>query len=694
MGRTLLLEIGAEELPASFVASAVSALPGSIGERLVELRLGHGPIRAAGTPRRLAVWVEAVDERQSDVDEEVLGPPARVAFDADGKPTKAAIAFAGKIGCRVEDLGRTATDKGDYVAGRRRERGAPALDLLPAALERVCGSIHFRKSMRWSDVETAFGRPVRWLLGLFGDEIVRFSFAGVESAGASRGHRFLAPDPFPIARADDYLEALRSRHVIVDLDERRNTMVERLRAAAAGAGGELIEDEFLVGENLSLVETPEVVAGGFASDYLALPERVILDVAKGHQRYFGVRDRSGKLLPKYLAVVNTATKPENVRRGNDRVMRARLADAKFFHDTDVATPLAERRAALDAVVFQKRLGSIGDKVRRIERLVPLLGAELALSQPVIQTALAGAALAKCDLVTLMVGELPELQGEMGRAYALAQGVAPDVASVIAEHYQPRGADDATAPSDAGALVALADRLDTLAGCFAIGIVPTGAADPLALRRAAIGVVKTLLDKGWDLSLLRAIAAAHAGFERDRLDLGEADTVDKLGAFVRQRLRGVLTDELPGDAVDACLAAEGDRPEDVRRRARALAKLPPDVRAGAGEVFKRAANIAKDAPPGEPAAPDSVCAEVHPSEARLFTAFASLSDRVGGATRRSDYAAAFEAIAEFAPILGKYFDDVLVMAEDPKVRENRLRLMRSIQNTCSALAAFNLLAKVG
>jgi glycyl-tRNA synthetase beta chain len=294
----------------------------------------------------------------------------------------------------------------------------------------------------------------------------------------------------------------------------------------------------------------------------------------------------------------------------------------------------------------------------------------------------------------MVGELPELQGEMGRAYALAQGIAPEIANVIAEHYQPRGADDPTAPSEAGALVALADRLDTLAGCFAIGVVPTGAADPLALRRAAIGVVKTLLEKQWDLSLVAAIGAAHSGYERDKLDLGEAETTEKLAGFVRQRLRGVLSDELPADAVDACLAAGGDRPEDVRRRAQALARLPVEVRAGAGEVFKRAANIAKDAPEGEPSPPESVSGDVHGSETRLFSAFATLKERVAEASRRADYVAAFEAIAEFAPILGKYFDDVLVMAEDPKVRENRLRLMRRIQHTCSALAAFNLLAKVG
>jgi glycyl-tRNA synthetase beta chain len=694
MSETLLLEIGAEELPASFVAAAVQALPGLLAEQLAELRLGHAAVAAAGTPRRLAVWARDVADCQADVDEQVLGPPARVAFDAEGRPTKAASAFAAKIGCAVEELVRHQTDKGDYVAGRRRERGAPALELLPRALEQVCARIPFRKSMRWSDVDAAFGRPVRWLLAMLGGEVVRFSFAAVESAGATRGHRFLAPDPFPLEHADGYLSALRERHVIVDLDERRSAMVERLRKAAELAGGELIEDDFLVQENLSLVEEPQIVVGGFEPTFLALPERVILEVAKGHQRYFGVRDREGKLLPKYLAVVNTANQPENVRRGNDRVMRARLADAKFFYETDLHTPLAERRAALDAIVFQKRLGSIGDKIRRIERLLPALAAELELSASALELALEGAKLAKCDLVTLMVGELPELQGEMGRAYALGQGSDPEVARVISEHYLPRGAADPTATSDQGALVALADRLDTLSGCFAIGLVPTGAADPLALRRAAIGCVRTLLDKRWELGLGSAVRAAYAGFESLKLDLSADETRDKLLGFVRQRLRGVLVESLPGDVVDACLAAGADNPYDVLLRARALAGIDPGARAAAGEVFKRATNIAKQAPDGEPAAPSELLREVHPSEARLFSAFAELRSSVGAASERRDHAAAFGAVAGFAPILGTYFDDVLVMAEDKPLRENRLRLMKQIQRTCSALAAFNLLAKVG
>lgn len=692
MPQVLLLEIGTEELPASFVAAGVEALPTLLKNKLAELRLSHGELRSAGTPRRLAVWAEGVADRQPDVDEQVVGPPARVAFDAEGKPTKAALAFASKIGCGVEDLTRVQTDKGEYLGARRKEAGLPARELLPAALAEICSKIPFRKSMRWSDGDVAFGRPVRWLVGMLGTDLLPFRFAGLDAGRASQGHRFLAPDTVEIASADQYASALRDRHVLVDFGERRARMVERLQAAAAESGGQLIEDAFLVEENLSLVEEPYVVVGGFEPIFLELPERVILDVAKGHQRYFGVRSSDGKLLPKYLAVVNTAKSPDNVRRGNDRVMRARLADAKFFYDTDLAVPLAARRPKLDGVMFHKRLRSVGEKVARIEKLVGELGRLLALPEETLRTATEGARLAKCDLVSLMVGELPELQGLMGQAYALAQGVSEPVARVIAEHYSPRGADDPTAPSAAGALVALADRLDTLVGCFAIGQVPTGAADPLALRRAAIGALRTLLDQQWDLSLPDAISAAYVGFGGVKLDASVPETADKLLGFFKQRLRGVLEQQgLPLDAVDACLAAAAERPHDVALRARALGQIAAEVRASAGEVFKRASNIAKDAPEGEPLEPSRVVSEVHASEAALFRAFGELRGRVEASQASRDYARALSAIAELTPVLGKYFDDVLVMAEDARVRDNRLKLMRQIHRTCSSIAHFNMLA---
>lgn len=703
MTQGLLLEIGVEELPASFVAAALEALPVLLTESLRELRLGHGAVRALGTPRRLALLVEQVMERQPDLDEEVLGPPARVAFDAQGAPTKAAESFALKTGVALESLQRVVTPKGEYVAARRQVLGRAALELLPGALEQLCGKIPFRKSMRWGAGETAFGRPVRWIVALLGAAPLRFCFAGVESGVLSSGHRFLGEPSFPVGGADTYVEQLRAQHVLVDGAERRRVMQQRLLEAAAQLGGQLIEDEFLVEENLSLVEEPQVLVGGFSRGFLELPERVILDVAKGHQRYFGVRGPDGELLPNYLAVVNTARCPENIRRGNDRVMRARLSDAKFFWDEDRKLKLASRRPKLDGITFHQRLGSVGDKVRRMEAALPALASALGLTQPTLQSATAGAALAKCDLVSLMVGELPELQGEMGRAYALLEGYPVAVADVIHEHYQPRSAEDRVAPSAAGALVALADRLDTLVGCFAVGIAPTGSADPLALRRAALGVLRILLAHQWDVAVTALLRISYGSLAQVALDLELEPLVSKLGAFFTERLRGLLEQGverlgeapsaatgLPKDVVEACLAAGADRVVDALRRAETLAGLDATTRARAGEVFKRAANIAKEAPEGARVPPESLGLEVHPSEQALFEGTARLERRLAAAA--TDYPAAFAAVEEFAPLLSSFFNDVFVMDDNVTLRNNRLRLMRDVQRACARLAAFNALAR--
>ncbi len=690
MAQDLLLEIGVEELPASFVTGAVQALPKLLSGELSSLRLEHGEVKAGGTPRRLMVVAKAVAERQSDLDEEVIGPPARVAFDKEGKPTRAAESFAEKSGVELSALYTVEQPKGSYVAARRVEPGKLAETLVPRALKKTCEGISFRKSMRWSDGDTTFGRPVRWLCALFGDSIVKFDFADLSSSNITYGHRFLSPTAMALAHPGDYAALLKRAHVIVDVDRRQALMNERLKTAATQVGGTLIEDAFLVGENASLVEDPQVVAGSFEERFLELPERVILDVARDHQRYFGVRDGDGKLMPRYLAVVNTAQVPENVRRGNDRVMRARLADAKFFFDEDRKRPLEGRVKELDAVLFQKRLGSVGDKVKRITALSRRIGDLLGLSDAEIDVACKAAQLCKCDLVTLMVGEFPELQGEMGRSYALLQGMPSAVADAIAEHYNPKGASDPTAPSAPGAIVALADRLDTLVGCCAINIMPSGSADPLGLRRAAIGLLRTLVDHEWPLDLKELIRAAHGELRAVQLDLDLEETRHKLSGFLRHRLRGILSEALPQDAVDACLDADATRPYDAAQRARALAVLDAEQRAQVGEVFKRAANIAKEAPDGEPVDPAAVSSDVHESEKALYAAYQALESSLRQGAR--DYMRSLSAISEFAPVLGKFFDDVFVMTDEAAVRENRLRQMAAIHRVCSEFASFNLLAK--
>jgi glycyl-tRNA synthetase beta chain len=689
--RDLLLEIGVEELPSSFVETALTALPELMRKRLAALRLSHGSIRALGTPRRLALLVEGVALQQPDLEQEVQGPPASAAFDKAGGPTRAAEAFARKLGVDMSELRRVATPRGDYLTATRREKGRPTRELLGAELAALCAEIPFRKSMRWGTGEATFGRPARWLVALLGDELIPFSFAGISSDRVTFGHRFLSSGPLSIPAAGAYETLLREAHALVDPAGRRARMVAALHEAARGLDGALIEDEFLFGENLSLVEEPFVVAGSFDPAFLALPEALILEVARGHQRYFGVRGADGKLLPRYLAVVNTALAPDNIIRGNDRVMRARLSDARFFFDEDRKLRLEQRAAKLDGVVFHHRLGSVGAKVKRVIELTRWLGARLGLAETTREDALRGAELAKCDLVSLMVGEFPELQGVMGHAYALAQGERPAVADVIRNHYAPRGAHDAIAPDAPSALVALADRLDTLVGCFAVGLAPTGTADPYALRRACLGLLRTLLGRGWSLSLRELFARAHTSFAGLKLDLSEAECCDKLADFARDRLRGLLAEPFPADVVDACLAVAADDPLDARRRCEALVGLDPAVRARVGQVFKRATNIARDAPDdGLPVDPASLEPEPHVAERVLAAALSSLQDDLDRALASSDYPGAFARIAAFAPGLHEFFASVFVMSDNLDLRNNRLRTMRVVRDTCARVAHVQLL----
>ncbi len=684
--RDLLFEIGCEELPASFVEGALAALPGLCEKQLGSLRLTYDGVQSLGTPRRLAVLIRGLATTQPDLEEKVTGPPVKAAF-RDGKPTRAAEAFASKLGCGLADLERVMLPKGEYLCGMRRERGRPAAELLPEALATIAKAIPFRKSMRWGSGDLAFGRPLRWLLALYGQQVLKLGLGLIESGAVSFGHRFLHPGEVKIQAPSSYVEAMREARVFVDPNERAALMKQRLSDGAAAAGGQLIEDAFLVAENVSLVEDPQVIVGAFDPVFLELPEEVILEVARGHQRYFGLRGAAGKLLAKYLAVVNTAEAPDTIVAGNDRVMRARLADARFFYAEDLKRPFVARRQELEAVVFQKRLGSMLAKATRIEQLSAALGEQLGQPEAICTAASRGAHLCKCDLVTLMVGEFPELQGAVGSAYALAQGEPAEVACVVREHVQPRGAADTPAPTAAGAIVALADRLDSLVGCFSIGQVPTGAADPYGLRRACIGSLRTMLAHDFDLRISEALAAARAGYERAEvaLDLDEASLVERLGSFFRDRLRGLLADGLPTDVIDAALGVAADRPVDARARARAIVQLAPEIRARVGEVFKRASNIAKTAPDGAPELGSE------PAERALFEAFFAIKDKLEQAASAGDYGAAFEQVAELAPSLGQFFDDVLVMAEDEAVRANRLRLMRAISETCSSLARLELLA---
>jgi glycyl-tRNA synthetase beta chain len=611
MPKTLLLEIGAEELPSSFVDAALAAMPALAKTKLEALRLAHGNIRALGTPRRLTLLVEGVAEKQPDLDEEVIGPPETAGFK-DGKPTKAAEAFATKLGIAVDQIQiveKAAAGKqkaGRYQTGRRKEQGRDARELVGKALAELAAEIPFRKSMRWGSGDATFGRPVQWLVALFGDEPIDVSFADVRSGKTSKGHRFLASGDVTIASADAYVDTMRKAHVLVDRDERAKTMMDRIEAAAKAAGGVHDPETSLVAENASLVEEPFVVTGSFETQFLELPPSVIRAVARGHQKYFVVQKSENELLPKYLAVVNTASSPANITKGMDRVMRARLSDGRFFFEEDKKAKIEDRVEKLGGIVFHNRLGTVREKVARMEKLATRIAAAIGLDAKKQELVARAAHVCKFDLVSLMVGEFPELQGEMGRVYALHHEEPAEVANAVRDHYRPIGADGPVADDDVSACVALADRLDTLAGCFAIGLSPTGSADPFALRRNCIGVLRTLIDRSKanpayaSLSTSELYGWAYDGFEGKRLDLSRDDAVAKLRDFTAERLRGILagvTSNAVADAVSAAGAIE--RPFHGLARATAVHRAVTEGRewlAKARTVAKRLSGISKESKP--------------------------------------------------------------------------------------------------
>jgi len=611
MSKTLLLEIGTEELPSSFVDAALAALPGLARTKLEGLRLSHGDIRSLGTPRRLALLVHDLADRQPDLDEEVVGPPETAAYK-DGAPTKAAEAFANKLGVAVTALSvvtKEASGKqkaGRFVVGRRQEKGKEARELLGKALAELCAEIPFRKSMRWGTGNATFGRPVQWLVALSGEQLVDVTFAGVRSGKTSLGHRFLAPGAFELTSADGYVDALRAKHVLVDRTERATTMMERVAAAAKAAGGNFDPDPALVDENASLVEEPHVVTGSFEEKYLALPATVIRAVARGHQKYFCVQKDHDTLLPHYLTVVNTANDPVRIARGNDRVMRARLADASFFFEEDKKAKAEDRVDKLQGIVFHNRLGTVREKVARMEKLAAKIAGALGLSADTTKLVERAAHLCKFDLVSLMVGEFPELQGDMGRAYALNAGEPKEVANAVRDHYRPIGAEGPVAEDDVSACVALADRLDTLVGCFAVGLSPTGAADPFALRRACIATLRTLLERSKanpayaKLALAELYGWAYDGLEGKKLDLSREDTIAKLREFTFERLRGLIASATSSHVADAvCSGGVLDQPVYALARAKAVHSAVTEGKAWLAQartVAKRLSGISKESKP--------------------------------------------------------------------------------------------------
>ena len=673
--RDLLLEIGLEEMPARFMPPALKQLEELAAEGLAEARLEYGGIRTLGAPRRLALLVTDLAAVQKDVVVQVRGPSLKAAYDEQGRPTKALLGFARSQGIDVADVVQQEVKGVPYVFADKVEAGRPAQEVLPRLLRDWLARLSFPKSMRWGWEETRFARPIRWLVALYGREVLPLEFAGVRAGNTSRGHRFLAPEPLPIDEPGRYEEALARAWVIADPRRRRELIWNEARELAAARGGSIQEDPDLLEEITFLVEYPTVLWGAIAEKHMHLPPEVLVTTMKEHQRYFPVQAGEDRLLPGFIAVANGIQgDAAAVRRGNERVLGARLEDAAFFWSEDRKQPLVTRLEKLERVVFLEKLGSVGDRVRRLTRLAGWLSGHLGLDSAVKAGAQRAAVLSKADLVTYMVNEYPELQGIMGEKYALLAGEDPAVARAIREQYLPRFAGDALPQSPQGRVLALADKMDAIVGCFILGLIPTGSQDPYALRRHAQGICLIAMDGELPLSLSALGREAYAAYrEQFALDASQEQVEQAMADFFAQRLRYLLGEAgVSYDVIDAVLAAGFDRPAQVLMRARALTEFRRHADFEALlTAYTRAANLAGKGEGGP------VCPELFsdPAEGALWQAVQkAAADR---AAAGSDFGAVLQIMADLRPAVDAFFDAVLVMAEDAEVRRNRLALLAAV-----------------
>ncbi len=665
----LLVEIGTEELPHADLQAALAQLRERMPPFLAELRLAHGRICVEGTPRRLVISVEAVAPRQDDVLRVIKGPPATLAFDAEGRPTKAAEGFARRQGVPLESLRVAEIDGGQYLVAERKEQGLPASLVLSEGLPRLLGSLRFAMSMRWNSTNVAFSRPIRWVVALLGSTLIPFSFAGVPSGRSTRLLRDGEGHSTQLSHAAEYAPLLAEHGIVLSPEERQRLIAAQAQELAASVGGQIREDAELLAEVADLVEAPVAILGSFSGQYLELPEEVLVTVMRKHQRYFAV-EKEGKLLPHFVAICNGRKRSlEAVRHGYEAVLRARFADAAHFFQQDLGRPLEQLLPRLGTLTFQERLGSMLDKVQRLLSLARELGRALGVPQEDMPLLERSAKLCKADLATQMVVEFTSLQGVMGRIYALRQGEHPRVAQAIFEHYLPRFAGDALPSDRLGLALGLADRLDSLAGLFAAGLEPTGSADPYALRRAASGVVQLLL--GWQQRLDLRWALERAA---SQLPLAaSAEVQERILDFIVQRLRVQLLEKgYRYDVVDAVLAERGHDPYLAGTSAQELqAWVEKPGWMATLNAYARCLRIVRDVPERYQLEP----AELRePASQALYQSYLAHASHIGPHSSVDELLRSLSALVE--PI-NRFFVEVLVMADDEKLRRNRIALVQQV-----------------
>ena len=684
--KELFIEIGCEEIPAGFIPRATSEMEALITKELAIARLTFSEIKTLATPRRLVLVVKGIPSVQPDAEITATGPSIKAAYDPSGKPTKAAEGFARGQGVDIAALQTITTDKGEYLFVSKHVTGRPTYEILAEMLPALVANIPFKKSMRWGDGDVRFARPIHWIVALFDGTIVPFSFGTVESGKISRGHRFMANTAFPVNNFAHYLEECERHFVIPDPEKRKEIIRRETHRVAVAAGGHLLPDEELLEQVAYLVEYPSAVHGTFSPEFLKVPKEVLITSMRSHQRYFSIVDANGGLLPGFITINNTLTEdPAVVVKGNERVLRARLSDARFFFEEDKKVRLDERVDSLKKVVYQQKLGTSFEKMERFRSLAEGLAEQLV---PAVKAQTSRAAwLCKADLVSAMVGEFPEVQGIMGREYALLEGESAEVANAIAEHYLPTQAGGELPAGDIGAFVSISDKMDTICGCFGVGLIPTGAADPYALRRATIGIIAIILDRGYRLSICSLINQSldllSAKLNRPKEQVA-ADVLE----FFRARFVNLLGSTFATDVVDAAIAAGFDDLVDVKTRIAALAdfKTHPDFEP-LTVAFKRVGNIIKE----------GIDAPVDPSlfqdeaEGGLYEAIQKVKSSADGLISSGAWLDALTEIASLRGPVDSFFDKVMVMSEDQRVRTNRLALLTTIARLFGKIADFSRIA---
>jgi glycyl-tRNA synthetase beta chain len=684
MGKELLLEIGTEELPAAFLPKALSDIREIAERKFKENNIPRGKITVMGTPRRLFLAAADVAEKQTDQITEKLGPARRVCFDEARNPTAAALGFARGQGIDVSELETTATSKGEYVCVRKKISGEPTESILPSMLTSIISEIPFRKSMRWADFDFRFARPIRWILAVYDGNIIPFNIGGVQSGNLSCGHRFMSPAAFSPTTRDEYISDLRKNFVIVDPQERKESILSEIKKAAENVGGHVFNSEELLQTVVFLTEYPTVVCGSFDKNYLKLPKEILTTTMISHQKYFPVTDESGSLLPFFIAVNNTlARDPLVVKRGNERVIRARLSDANFFYETDKKIPLHQRVNDLKKIVFHTLLGTSYEKVLRLQELCSWIADAIdpALKMNVERAAL----LAKADLTTLMVGEFAELQGIIGREYALLAGEDPVVAKAIYEHYLPIAAGGDLPETNEGAIVSIADKLDSICGFFGAGLIPTGTADPYALRRQALGIINIILSKRYSLSLGEMIAKSLS-ILTPFLKNGKDETKSSVLEFFKGRFQNMLLVELhPYDVIDAVLSTGIDDIVSTYEKIAAMEafKSRNDYQQLA-LTFKRVENITRGYEEGA-VHPEIFCTS---EEKNLHENFLTVKKNVLMFISKANFEQALIELARLQKPVDTFFETVLVMAEEDDLRFNRLSLLKGISVLFHKLADFS------